>query len=351
MDSHLLGQSSPNSPSEGQIERDIPLCVETFVQPRFHSETREMLSGTNALLSLSGCGARHNLHVNCPARGADQSDTGSMPGNARVSVNNPGWTVEPLGPHEPCCMDGTVDSTIILQSPEAPAGSAASPVWMRTMVSLSQPSLEDLRWWVPSTPHDRNSQDITPPPFDLTIRTDASLLGWGTTCGGTSTGRPWSVEEAEQHINCLELMAAIQALKAFLRVGIQPPTQSLGHHSPHHILLEMDNTTAIAYVNRRGGHSVSISVATSLGTVVLPADPGFMGDSPSDTRSVECGSRRGFNGIQHAHRVDASEGCLSGRSTPLLCSGDRSIRVAFEPSAASLCVATSRPQCFSSGCL
>ena len=78
----------------------------------------------------------------------------------------------------------------------------------RCWTSLSQPSLEDLRWWVSSTLHDRNSQDISPPPFDLTIRTDASLRGWGATCNGTSMGGCWSVEEAGQHINCLELKAA-----------------------------------------------------------------------------------------------------------------------------------------------
>ena len=59
--------------------------ISSFVQPGFHSETEEMLSGTNSSLSLSGCGIRHNLHVSCPAGGTDQSDTGSMPGNARVS--------------------------------------------------------------------------------------------------------------------------------------------------------------------------------------------------------------------------------------------------------------------------
>ena len=55
--------------SEGYIKRDLSLCADTFVQPGFHSETREMLSGTNQSLSLSGHGARHNLHVSCPARG------------------------------------------------------------------------------------------------------------------------------------------------------------------------------------------------------------------------------------------------------------------------------------------
>ena len=176
-----------------------------------------------------------NLHVSGFARGTDQSDTGSMPGNARVSVNIPG-TVEPLGPHEPCRTDRPVDSTIILQSPAVPAGSA-SPVWMETKVSdvivLTLPGGPEMVGVPDSAKH--NSQDITPPPFDLTIRTDASLLGWGATCNGTSTGGRWNVEEAEQHINCLELKAAILALKAFLRVGMQLPPQSLGHHTPRHI--------------------------------------------------------------------------------------------------------------------
>ena len=202
-----------------------------------------------------------------------------------------------------------------------------------------------------SAPHDHNSQNITPPPFDLFIRTDASLLGWGATCNGMWTGENWSMEEAEQHINCLELQAVILAFKAFLRVGMQPPPQFLGNHPSCHILLEMGNTTTVGYVKRSGGHSVTISVPTGLGTVVLPADLRFMGDSQSLTGSVKCGSRRSFKEIQHAHRVGASVGCLLGHSTSLLCSRGKLVCVAFQPSAASLCVATSRPRCFSSGCL
>ena len=107
----------------------------TFVQPGFHSETGEVLSGTNSSLSLPGWCTGHNFHVSCPARGTDQSDTGSMPGNARVSVNILGGTVEPLGSHEPCCTDWTVGSTIILQSPAAPAGSTSPVDQMETKVS------------------------------------------------------------------------------------------------------------------------------------------------------------------------------------------------------------------------
>ena len=76
-----------------------------------------------------------------------------------------------------------------------------------------------------------------------------------------------------------------------------------------------------------------------------------MGDSPSLTGGVECGSRHSFEGIQHAHGVVASAGCLSGHNSSLLCTGDRPICIALEPSAPSLCVSASRLQCFSSGCL
>lgn len=96
----------------------------------------------------------------------------------------------------------------------------------RLQISLSQPSLEDLRWWVSSTLHTCNSKDITPPPFNLAIRTDAFLLGWGATCNDKSTGGCWSVEEAGQNINCLEFKAAILVLKSFLRVEMQPPPES-----------------------------------------------------------------------------------------------------------------------------
>ena len=297
--SHLLGQSSPDSPSEGHIERDFPLCAETFVQPWFHSETGEVLSKTNSSLTLPGCSTGHNLHVSCPARGTDQSDTGSMTENARVSVKILGRNVEPLGSHEPCRSGGIVGSTFILQSPATPASSTSPPVRME--ISLSQYSLGDLGWWVSSTPNNCNSQDITPPPFDLSIRTDASLLGWCAACNGTSTEGCWSVEEAEQHINCLELK---------------------GSHSSFEGIPESTNPQVISFWKwtiqpswpmwTGEGHSVTISVPTGLGTVVLPADPRFMGDSPSFTGRVECGSRRSFEGIQHALRVDASEGCLSG---------------------------------------
>ena len=122
----------------------------------------------------------------------------------------------------------------------------------KTKIQLSCPAQIDLEWWLSPTLHSFNKQDIAPPPFDLTIRTDASLQGWGATCNGTATGGRWGTWEAEQHINCLELKAGFLALQSFL---------GLMSTAPRHILLEMDNTTAVAYINRRGGtHSPSLSL-------------------------------------------------------------------------------------------
>ena len=77
---------------------------------------------------------------------------------------------------------------------------------------------------------------------DLTIDSDASNLGWGASCQGVTTGGPWSTLEKTSHINCPEMMAATLALKTFAkdRTGIS-------------VLLRIDNTTAVAYINNQGG--------------------------------------------------------------------------------------------------
>ena len=52
----------------------------------------------------------------------------------------------------------------------------------------------------------------------------------------------WSLLEKECHINCLELLAATLALKTFVKhkIGIS-------------VLMKIDNTTAVAYINNQGG--------------------------------------------------------------------------------------------------
>ena len=76
----------------------------------------------------------------------------------------------------------------------------------------------------------------------MIIKSDASLQGWGAMCNGTRTGGPWSHAEQQMHINCLELLAATLAVKAFLKDqrGVS-------------VRLQLDNQTAVAYINNMGG--------------------------------------------------------------------------------------------------
>ncbi|XP_046746398.1 uncharacterized protein LOC124411349 [Diprion similis] len=107
-------------------------------------------------------------------------------------------------------------------------------------MTVSSKLKDDLNWWK------INSQIGVIPMRTLEYRaeifSDASLTGWGAHCDKLSINGWWGVEERKRHINYLELLAAFYALKSF--------TNQL--HDCE-ILLRLDNTTAIAYVNKTGG--------------------------------------------------------------------------------------------------
>lgn len=80
--------------------------------------------------------------------------------------------------------------------------------------------------------------------FQFEIYTDASRTGWGAVCTSTNqrANGMWTTAEREKHINYLELLAIFLGLKTFFH-QIKNCT----------ILLRVDNTTAISYINRMGG--------------------------------------------------------------------------------------------------
>ena len=98
----------------------------------------------------------------------------------------------------------------------------------------------ELKWWM------RNIFDafapIKLPPFDLTISSDSSLEDWGGIDQVTEIGGTWNCIESKYYINSLELKAAFFCLKAFWK----NKTRLL-------VLLKLDNTTAVAYINNKGG--------------------------------------------------------------------------------------------------
>ena len=97
-------------------------------------------------------------------------------------------------------------------------------------------------------------------------------LRMGAMCNGVSTGGLWFPQDQLLHTNCLELLAADLALKSFLK----------DQHEVA-VLLQLDNSTAVAYVN-------NLPSAHSLGENKGPGE-GHHNYSPTHPRYVQHCSR------------------------------------------------------------
>lgn len=99
---------------------------------------------------------------------------------------------------------------------------------------------DDLDWWRLNIGTTSNSMRTVG--YKLEIYTDASRTGWGSVCGDKRVSGRWKLDEAKHHINYLELLAAFLGLKSYAH-----------EYTNCAILLRVDNTTAISYINRMGG--------------------------------------------------------------------------------------------------
>ncbi len=112
---------------------------------------------------------------------------------------------------------------------------------LESYMNLTSRVKEDLIWWKKNINYSFNP--ISSPRFITEIFTDASLSGWGASCEEAKTHSFWNNEERQCHINYLELQAAfLGLLKCFAR-----------KFRNCDVLLRIDNTTAISYINRMGG--------------------------------------------------------------------------------------------------
>lgn len=107
-------------------------------------------------------------------------------------------------------------------------------------LNLPNTLLPDFYWWLNTI--DNSMHRIRNDDYSLEIYSDASTTGWGAACGDDSASGQWSNCERIKHINYLELLAAFIALKIFAK-----------DLSNCQVLLRVDNSTAIAYINRMGG--------------------------------------------------------------------------------------------------
>lgn len=103
---------------------------------------------------------------------------------------------------------------------------------------LNIPAKGNIFWWLDNI---NNTRKIRYDSQCQVLYTDASTKGWGATCDDLETGGRWDVEEKEDHINVLELKAIYFGLKCLWD----------GHSEI--IKVYTDNTTALAYVNKKGG--------------------------------------------------------------------------------------------------
>lgn len=98
----------------------------------------------------------------------------------------------------------------------------------------------DLEWW--NRALKSSKLRIKSTDFASTICTDASDSGWGATNSRESTYGLWNKTQYKWHINLKELFVVKLALETLAK-----------DVKNCQILLRVDNTTAIAYVNRMGG--------------------------------------------------------------------------------------------------
>ena len=115
---------------------------------------------------------------------------------------------------------------------------------------LSSQAKEELMWWIDSI--ESASNPITRGDVDITITSDALKQGWGAATSDSSTGGLWTAEEATEHINFLEMLAVLFALKSF---------RTLTHGK--HVKVMVDNTTTESTINQMGtSHSPKLNKLT-----------------------------------------------------------------------------------------
>ena len=111
-------------------------------------------------------------------------------------------------------------------------------------MTLSIRAQTELKWWVHNAHYVYRSIDKGS--YDMTLSSDASGLGWGISDGKTEGGGRWNNTEttcaADNEINYLEMSAAFMGLCAYC-----------ADRSNIHVKLNINNTTAIAYINQIGG--------------------------------------------------------------------------------------------------
>ena len=107
-------------------------------------------------------------------------------------------------------------------------------------IELINEACKEPVWWKYNIKNYFRYLSVIPKP-DINIFTDARETGWGITDGHNPSGGQWA-EYERMHINALELKAVFIGIRTYCH-----------NRSCKHIRVMSDSSTAIAYINNKGG--------------------------------------------------------------------------------------------------
>ena len=170
----------------------------------------------------------------------------------------------------------------------------------------------------------------------MIVSSNASRLGWGTYSSISSVGGHWSPVEQVLHINALELKAAFLALESLvshqhflsgralessrtgphinaleLKAAFLALESLASHQRDCHILLLLDNITAISFINHKGGYEITYSFRPGTGNVDLVPAEGHHCTCRASTRLLQYRGGHDFTPLLRFERLEAGPLCFS----------------------------------------
>ena len=239
---YIPGRLSSFGCNSGRSCEKYSACSDSPSVPRFYNKPQEIITDSNTSDNLPGFPNRLNVHHNITTGRKGQQDPRLLSPSARsqsITLRNLASLIGLLESSRPAIWRAPLhfrhsQSDLI-------RGLQMNQEFYDALITLLSSARVELAWWLKHTLNTSGSPvHLTPP--DMIITTDASKKGWGAVHQSLQTNGRWSQKESLQHINYLELKAAFLALKAFLK-GKSHVTVSL----------QLDNTTAISYINNKGG--------------------------------------------------------------------------------------------------
>ena len=263
-------------------------CSQPVIQPQFCVKRGKVYSSTYSRIGVPWLSGEFSKNVFVPPKGQSKEYQEGVSESVKQPLRVYQNTVSTSG-ETVFFNPSSIPSTPALQvSFDGQTMALKKTQCYESTLLLNRAAQEELLWW-----RDHlaawNGRSLLRKKDDLLIETDASNLGWGACCNGVRTGGIWSHRERLQHINCLELMAGGFAIKSFCknRASIQ-------------VKLLMDNTTAIAYINRMGGLIPCSSQPSLRDLAVVPPKRDLSHSTPYPWHLQQC-SRLGIQSGSRFH--------------------------------------------------